>query len=1113
MFVLSWKLKCNPDKKTKMEDKKMVSSKKYIFLIFVLIGFVFTILASFWTEWTEYPANPVLDPAAGVRAYYPSVIYNQDQFNGHGIASYYKMWFASPDSGSGGIAFAYSDDGIIWTEYNNSLPLSGLTAGASHPVVLYDAGGFGAGIFYKIWYWNPTVSYTLIDTLRYAESTDGLTWTNDQPIQQHSTDQTLQLVDGVSGSYFFHCYGPGSLLYNPAATNVGSGTPDDKSDDSPMTYRYVMYYDCSGEGSSPNGSYEQESLAYSIDGIYWIRFGDEPVLLPSGDPTHWDGMYSYRACVIATASGFHMWYAGANADNSIGTYYAHGIGHASSTDGLNWTKDPDNPVFHVTDGVGWRDVRTYTPWVLFDANQFSGHGAAVNWKMWFTGRTGSNYTIGYAGLEDELPVAVLDCISTGSVGAELCLDGSSSYDPDGDAIIEYTWDLAARPAGSSAVMSPADEAQSCFTPDIPGTYTVSLQVASVNGGGETTWSEEITCEVTTQDQPPVAEFNCIREGMVGEEACFDGGASNDPDGEDIVEYSWSLAARPAGSAAVMSPENGVLSCFTPDVPGIYRISLRVASVNADDETVRSEPRTCNMTVTSGDQPPVAVFDCPPGQEVGKEICLDGSSSYDADGDEIIEYSWGLLIKPAGSSAVISPANEARSCFTPDVPGTYRVSLRVASVNAADETVRSEAATCSITTEDRRPISVIKTVSAGTIGEKYCFSGSESYDPDGDNIVDYTWRLAALPQGSKAVMSPDNKVQGCFIPDVRGTYTVALVVTSENSGGSRVQSIEITVEVTPLDRSPQAVFNCIPRGETGEKLCFDAASSFDPDGDEIVEYTWGLTGKPGGSSAEMFPRDTVRSCFIPDIPGTYVLSLTAASKNISGETVRSAAAYCEVFIKDRIPIAVFTCTPLGKVGETICFDASSSYDPDGTEISGYSWSIVSKPLGSQVGLSSQHTANTCFSPDMEGIYSISLRVSTQNSAGEITWSKNSDCVIQIQGYAYCLCPEVVLNVERVEDRMWHKTYKIEKLSWITNCPTPCCEIEKYKIYRLESGNWELVTEVGAQVSNFELKDVGEWHEYKVVPFLPGDRECLGRIELDNQPHKARNPNAGRRNVDR
>jgi len=187
-------------------------------------------------------------------------------------------------------------------------------------------------------------------------------------------------------------------------------------------------------------------------------------------------------------------------------------------------------------------------------------------------------------------------------------------------------------------------------------------------------------------------------------------------------------------------------------------------------------------------------------------------------------------------------------------------------------------------------------------------------------------------------------------------------------------------------------------------------------------------------------------------------------------------------------------PAGKVGETICFDASASYDPDGTGISGYAWSISSKPFGSQVELSSPQTSNVCFIPDMEGIYIIALEVASQNGSRETVRSEKVECSIHIQGYTYCFCPEVVLSVERLEDRMWHKIYRIEKLNWTFTCAAPCCDIEKFGIYRMENGNWQLVTEVDAYTDSIELKDVGEWHEYKVVPFLPGGRECSGRIEL-------------------
>lgn len=361
-------------------------------LVIVTLLFSLPAGASFWTEWTEDPGNPVLDPASGVRAYYPSVVHDGGRFSGHGIAADYKMWFASPDSGVGGIAMAYSDDGVSWTEYNSSLPLSGLVPGANHPVVIYDADGFGGGMFYRIWYWDTTAGLNTVAAIRVAQSADGITWVNDQPIQQHATDAALQLVDGVWGSYFFHCYGPGTVLYHPDGSNTGSATPDDRSDDEPMSYRYVLYYDNSPEGALPGSGYEQTSLAYSTDGLYWIRHGDEPVLIPSGNTGDWDGMYSYRASVLEICGTYHMWYSGANGDNSIGTYYAHGIGHAVSSDGLSWSLDGDNPALHVSDGVAWRNVRTYTPAVV---HRTGGAGDPCL-EMWFTGRTGSNYTIGFA---------------------------------------------------------------------------------------------------------------------------------------------------------------------------------------------------------------------------------------------------------------------------------------------------------------------------------------------------------------------------------------------------------------------------------------------------------------------------------------------------------------------------------------------------------------------------------------------------------------------------------------------------------------------------------------------------------------------------------------------
>lgn len=120
-------------------------------------------------HWVEYGANPVFGQAAGgPKAYYPSVCFDAEEFSDHGIRAKYKMWYGSA---SGQVGLAWSDDGIIWND-------AGQVVGNVHYhcKVLYDAAGFGSGIYYKMWYADPGVWPYSKQTIRYAESMDGFTW-------------------------------------------------------------------------------------------------------------------------------------------------------------------------------------------------------------------------------------------------------------------------------------------------------------------------------------------------------------------------------------------------------------------------------------------------------------------------------------------------------------------------------------------------------------------------------------------------------------------------------------------------------------------------------------------------------------------------------------------------------------------------------------------------------------------------------------------------------------------------------------------------------------------------------------------------------------------------
>lgn len=57
------------------------------------------------------------------------------------------------------------------------------------------------------------------------------------------------------------------------------------------------------------------------------------------------------------------------------------------------------------------------------------------------------------------------------------------------------------------------------------------------------------------------------------------------------------------------------------------------------------------------------------------VILDGSASNDINGDQLT-YSWALTSKPSGSNATLLSTTAAKPLFTPDIAGTYTLSLVV-----------------------------------------------------------------------------------------------------------------------------------------------------------------------------------------------------------------------------------------------------------------------------------------------------------------------------------------------------------------------------------------------------------------------------------------------------
>jgi predicted GH43/DUF377 family glycosyl hydrolase len=287
--------------------------------------------------------NPVLDlgPSGSFDdefAYFPCVIDD---------GSIYHMWYSGFDGSNVRIGYANSTDGINWTKYSGN-PIFDLGAPGSwedyhvhYPMVLWNGTG------YEMWYSGFTGTNYRIG---YATSPDGLSWT------KYGGNPVVPL--GGVGSFDEQYAGQASVL-------LEGGT-------------YHMWYsgiDSGGEGRT--------GYATSPDGVSWTKYPGNPVL-DLGPPGSWDDFRAYVPSVVFNGTKYFMMYSG----NDGSTYR---IGYASSTDKINWTKSPANPVLDLGPGGSWDDTNVGTPYILYDGTTY---------KMWYSGFDGTNNRVGYATLSN-----------------------------------------------------------------------------------------------------------------------------------------------------------------------------------------------------------------------------------------------------------------------------------------------------------------------------------------------------------------------------------------------------------------------------------------------------------------------------------------------------------------------------------------------------------------------------------------------------------------------------------------------------------------------------------------------------------------------------------------
>jgi hypothetical protein len=446
-------------------------------------------------------------------------------------------------------------------------------------------------------------------------------------------------------------------------------------------------------------------------------------------------------------------------------------------------------------------------------------------------------------------------------GATVVLDGSGSFDTDGDPLT-YAWTLTTRPAGSAATLTAPTTVSPTFIADVAGTYEATLVVRDA-----TDPSAPDTVQITVVNAPPVANAGPDQAGVAkGATVILDGSGSSDPDVGDVLTYSWTLTTVPLGSSAALNNPNLVGPSFVADVAGTYEARLVVS-----DGTTASAPDTVQISVDNA--PPVAnAGPDQAGVAKGATVILDGSGSSDPDVGDVLTYSWTLTTVPLGSSAALNNPNLVGPTFVADAVGTY-----VATLVVSDGTTVSAQDSVTITVANNAPTVTITSPLTGSsfgFGTSINFVGTATDAEDGVLTPAIAWSSdvdGALGTGGSINVTTLTV----------GEHVITASATDIDDNQSAT-SINITITNTPPTATNVAITGTPQAGQTltGTYTYNDAEGDLEG----VSTFRWLRDGNPisqeTGLTYVVAPADKNKSL-------RFEVTPVAATGEAQGSPVQSA----------------------------------------------------------------------------------------------------------------------------------------------------------------------------------------------------------------------------------
>lgn len=378
------------------------------------------------------------------------------------------------------------------------------------------------------------------------------------------------------------------------------------------------------------------------------------------------------------------------------------------------------------------------------------------------------------------------------------------------------------------------------------------------------------------------------------------------DGPQIRVYNWQtqawdsqLAGKPLAWYQITCQTQIGIHISSP-----YRNVLFRVDANWDDDTDLKEVKAYYCT----NETPIAEAGGPYSGIVGQTITFDTGGSSDPDGDDL-EFRWDW--------------DNNGTWDTPWLPAQFwqrqwmSAYHGVIVLQARDGGGLTDTDTATIDVYSP-PVAEANGPYSGAVGQAITFSGAGSYDPDG-SVTHYRWDWTNDGTWDTS-WSTSSTATHAYTSSYHGLVKLQV---KDNNGYTDDDTAPVDVSAPPV-----AEANGPYSGVVDEVIEFDTVGSYDPDG-EALEFRWDWDNN-GSWDTPWLPARWWQRQWTSEYHGNVVLQARD-----EGGLTDTDTAWVDVGDGNEPPVADAGGPYSGVPGQSTCFNASGSYDPDGTII-GYRW---------------------------------------------------------------------------------------------------------------------------------------------------------------------------------